>query len=96
MKHDIIVKWNSDIDDKQKTAMIPAIRALFAHTAAIPGVRGVELIPNVTPRPNRYDLMIEIDMDPSALEAYDNCEWHRQWKSEYGALIDKKAIFDHD
>lgn len=96
MKHDIIVKWNPDVDDKRKAAMLPAIRTLFEHTTAIPGIRGVELIPNVTPRPNRYDLMIEIDMDPSALEAYDNCEWHHQWKSEYGGLIDKKAIFDHD
>lgn len=96
MKHDIIVKWNADVDDKRKAAMIPAIRALFEQTAAIPGIRGVELFPNVTPRPNRYDLMIEIDMDPSALEAYDDCKWHHQWKSEYGGLIEKKAIFDHD
>ena len=97
MKHDIIVKWNPDVDAGRKAEMIPAIRELFECAAAnIPGIHSVELFTNVTPRPNRYDLMIEIDMDPEALDAYDDCEWHHRWKSEYGSLIEKKAIFDHD
>ena len=45
---------------------------------------------------NRYDLMIEIDMEPEALDAYDRSVWHHQWKEQYGSLLEKKAIFDHE
>ena len=57
-------------------------------------VHGVEVIPNVIDRPNRYDLLIRIAMDESALPLYDACDAHHRWKDEYGALIEKKAIFD--
>ena len=62
----------------------------------IPGIHNVSLYPNVIERENRYDLLIEIDMEPDALEAYDCSVWHRQWKEQYGALLDKKAIFDYE
>lgn len=94
MRHHILVKYNEQVQDK--AALIPEITALFRETLAIPGIHGVEVRPNVIDRPNRYDLMIVIDMEPSALPVYDDCEPHHRWKAEYGHLLEKKAIFDCD
>ena len=96
MKHDILIKYKPGITAARKAELIPEIRTLFEHTTAIPGIHGVTLYPNVVDRENRFDLLIEIDMDRDALEAYDECIWHKQWKEQYGSLLDKKAIFDHD
>lgn len=96
MKHDILIKYKPEISREQKDKLIPEIRELFEHTAEIPGIRGVALYPNVVERENRFDLLIEIDMEREALEAYDHSEWHRQWKERYGSLLAQKAIFDHD
>ena len=96
MKHDILVKYNPGITKEQKSELIPEIRELFEHTVEIPGIHAVKLYPNVVERENRYDLLIEIDMDREALETYDNSIWHKKWKEQYGHLLEKKAIFDHD
>ncbi len=96
MKHDIIVKYKAGITKEQKAALMPEIAELFRHTTEIPGIHGVKLYPNVVDRGNRCDLMIEIDMDREALETYDSCIWHKQWKEQYGDLLEKKAIFDHE
>ena len=45
-------------------------------------------------RPNRYDMMIEMVMEPEALPVYDASEPHLRWKQEYGSHIEAKAIFD--
>ena len=94
MLHHIIVKWNETVSDK--AALIPEINALFQNTTIIPGIHKVELFPNVIDRPNRYDLMIVLTMDPEALPVYDACEWHKAWKEQYGGMIEKKAIFDKE
>ena len=96
MKHDILIKYKPEITKERKAELIPEIRELFEHTAEIPGIHGVRLFPNVVERENRYDLLIEIDMERDALEAYDCSVWHRQWKDQYGDLLEKKAIFDHE
>jgi len=94
MKHCIIVKYNESVDEAKKIALIPEIQALFDGTLSIEGIHKVVLKPNVINRPNRYDLVIEIEMEPAALPAYDGCEWHHRWKEEYGALLKSKAIID--
>ena len=94
MKHDILVKYKPDVTKERKAELIPEIAELFGHTKEIPGIHDVTLYPNVVERENRYDLMIEIDMEREALEAYDNSVWHRQWKEQYGSLLASKAIFD--
>ena len=91
MKHHIIVKFNEGTDLE---ALLGPVEAIFAETLSIPGVHGLELKRNCVDRPNRYDLMIVLDMDREALNAYDASEPHKRWKSEYGALVAKKAIFD--
>ena len=40
------------------------------------------------------DLMIVLDMDPSALPLYDASAPHLQWKRDFADRIAKKAIFD--
>lgn len=96
MKHCILAKFKKEIAAEEKAAMLPEIQALFDNTLSLEGVHGVALRKNCTPRDNRYDLMIEIDMEPEALPAYDGCIWHKQWKAEYCPLLENKAIFDYE
>ena len=94
MKHYILAKWNENVTDK--AALLPLITALFGTVNTIPGVHGVEVYPCCIDRTNRYDVMIVLDMDKEALPNWDASTVHHQWKDEYGALIEKKAIFDHE
>ena len=91
MKHYIIAKFK----DRTRTASFVApVKELFEETLQIPGIHAVSVKPCCIDRPNRYHMMIVIDMDPEALPAYDACEPHHRWKAEYGELLEKKAIFD--
>ena len=94
MLHHIIVKWNDQVTDK--AAIAAQVAALYAPATDIPGVRGVTLKPNVVARPNRYDLMIVLDMAAEALPVWDASDLHKQWKTDFGGLIAQKAIFDCD
>lgn len=94
MLHHILVKYTDDVTDKQ--ALIPEIEQLFAPLTEVEGIHGVKVCPNVVDRPNRYDVMIVINLEPEALAAYDQSEPHHRWKEEYGHLMAKKAIFDCD
>ncbi|MDO4804433.1 MAG: Dabb family protein [Lachnospiraceae bacterium] len=93
MKHYIIAKL---VDGCDKKELLEPVEALFRETLNIPGIHGVRVKPCVVNRPNRYDIMIEIDMDPEALEEYDKSEPHHRWKDQYGHLIQKKTIFDSE
>ena len=91
MKHYIIAKFKKEYDARQ---LVSPITDLFGGVLQVPGIHGVNVIPNCVDRPNRFDLMIEIDMDREALEAYDACEAHKRWKREYGDMLEAKTIFD--
>ncbi len=93
MKHYIIVKFTEGTDFR---ALEDPVRHLFEETLAIPGIHGVDIRLSNSERPNRYDMMIIMDMEKDALTAYDVSAAHLQWKSEYGDRIAKKAIFDCD
>ena len=60
----------------------------------IEGIEHVTIKENITPRDNRYDLMIILDMSDDALQTWDDSSLHKQWKAEYSDLIEQKAIFD--
>ena len=92
MLHHILVKWNETVADKP--AMAERAEEAFRGARAIPGISGCEVIRSNSDRANRYDLMIEMDMDIKALPAYDASETHRSWKRDYAAYIETKAIFD--
>lgn len=96
MKHHIICKFKDTVSKEELKAMLPDIQALFDHCNEIPGVEKTELIPNVIDRPNRYDLMIRMTMTEDALPVYDQCRWHKEWKQNYGDLLEAKAIFDSE
>ena len=93
MQHYIIVKFVEGTDIQ---ALEAPVQKIFDETLAIPGIHKVELKLSNSDRDNRYDLMIRIDMDKEALPAYDVSEPHKRWKSQYGDIILKKAIFDCD
>lgn len=92
MKHYIIVKYTDAVKDKAE--MLCRIRALFSAAAFIPGVKGAKVIANCVDRDNRYDVMIVVDMEKSALETWDASEVHRTWKEQFGSYVAKKTIFD--
>lgn len=94
MKHCILAKWNETVTDK--AALLAQVRALYAAADAIPGVCGVTVHPCCIDRPNRYDLMIVLDVDKEALPNWDASGLHHRWKDEYGGLLEKKAIFDYE
>jgi len=94
MKHYIIGKFTPEVSAPND--LIPRIREIFSSVIQIDGIHDVHILPNCVPRDNRYDVMIVIDMEASALEAYDHCESHRIWKEEFGPILEKKAIFDHE
>ena len=92
MKHYIIVKWNNTVTNKSSVAN--RVRRLFTAADQIEGIEKVQIKENITPRDNRYDLMIILDMVEDALQTWDDSSLHKRWKAEYGDLIEKKVIFD--
>ena len=93
MKHYIIVKFKEKTDIQE---LAQPVKEIFDGTLSIPGVHDVQIKLSNSDRENRYDMMIVMDMDRDALKAYDVSEPHLTWKSQYGDLIAKKAIFDCD
>jgi hypothetical protein len=91
MKHYVIVKFKEGTD---KAALLEPVRGIFEETLSIPGIHSLDLKTSCSERAGRYDLMIILDMDPEALPAYDVSEPHLRWKSQYGSMIEAKAIFD--
>lgn len=99
MKHLIIVKFKENVWTRESEAsreMLADIREIFDQTQQIEGVHTVNIYENVTPRPNRHDLMIEMEMDPEALPVYDASAAHQEWKAKYGDAIQSKTIFDYE
>ena len=91
MKHYIIVKFKEGTDVRN---LEKPVRSVFEETLSIPGIYRVDVRLSNSDRSNRYDMMILINMDQEALPSYDVSEPHLKWKSQYGELIEKKAIFD--
>lgn len=93
MIHYIVVKWVQNVDKKQ---FAENVRTLYADAVKIPGIQKVEITENITPRENRYDLMIALYMENDALSRWDNSGLHVKWKSEFGSAIEQKCIFDSE
>ncbi|MBQ5332659.1 MAG: hypothetical protein J6K92_05320 [Oscillospiraceae bacterium] len=91
MKHYIIVKFKEQINVGLLTE---PITELFRKLTEMNGIHDVNVYTSCIDRPNRYDIMIEINMDKAALECYDHSDVHIKWKQEYSEMIENKAIFD--
>lgn len=94
MKHCIIVKYNEKVTDKKE--LLKDIKDLFLGVINIEGIHAVAFRESVIDRPNRYDLMIEIDMEKEALGQFDESQVHIDWKKNFGGYLETKAIFDYD
>lgn len=94
LKHYIIVKFNNRVHDKN--ILCEEIRNLFADAEKIEGVHNVSFYPSVIDLPNRYDLMILLEMDREALPLFDASQIHRDWKAGFSEFLEAKTIFDCD
>ena len=92
MKHYILAKFKPDV--AEKNTVFKEIRELFSEATQISGVTGINIYENCIQRANRYDVMIVLEMDREALSHWDESEIHRNWKANFHALLEKKAIFD--
>lgn len=94
IKHHILVKWNSKAGDKK--ILLQDIQSIFDKLSFYDEVRSISYFENVVDRPNRYDLMICIEMEDDFLPIYDKSAPHQEWKEKYGKFLEKKAIFDSE
>lgn len=93
MKHYILVKWK---ENYVREGLAESVKEIFEETLAIPGIHSVRVKPCCVDRANRYDLMIEMEMDREALPLYDESAPHKRWKKTYGDMLLSKAIFDSE
>lgn len=93
MKHYIIVKFNQNV---KKEKLINPIKELFQKARDIKEIIKVDIYESNMDLPNRYDLMIKMDLSKKALEEFDNGEIHKEWKESFGKYIMNKTIFDCD
>ena len=93
MQHYIIVKFNENIE---KEEIINNIKELFKRTNQIKEIKKLEIFESNINLPNRYDLMIKMELTPKALNEFDNSYIHKEWKEKFGKYIMSKTIFDCD
>ena len=91
MKHYIIVKLKDRAD---MPALAEKAKEIFSETLQIPGVHSVKVKKSCSDKPNRYDLMIIMDIEPQVLPVYDASEPHLEWKRFCDPLLEKKTVFD--
>ena len=92
MLHMIIVKANESAPSREE--FIRCAEEAFRPVTDIPGVHGVRVRRGLPLAENRYDFIVEIDMEKESLSAYNESAAHKTWKENYGGWIAKKAIFD--
>ena len=94
MKHCILIKWNREVEDKNE--MLGKVKNVFDQLLIIDGIHKIEYRQNCIDRANRFDLLVEIDMDKEVLPIYDKSVPHLEWKEKYGKFVENKAIFDFE
>ena len=94
MKHCILVKWNTLVEDKKQ--IVNEVKDVFDKLLSINGIHDVKIHKNIVERANRYDLMICIEMDKDILPLYDESAPHHEWKEKYGKFVENKVIFDFE
>lgn len=95
MQHHVIVKFNKTVKDKTKLA--DEIGKLFKGMEnTVEGVHKVSPHKNCIDIPNRYDLMIIVDMEKDALDAYVKSPIHDKWINDYPKYLESKVIMDYE
>ena len=93
MKHLIIAKFKKDFDYEDR---ITDIKSIFEELLNIDGIHNVNVYPKCIFRENRYDLMIEIEMEKEVLPTYDSSAPHKKWIQNYAEHVELKTIFDYE
>ena len=93
MQHYIIVKFN---ENTEKEKIINPIKELFKRTNKIKEIKKLEIFESNINLPNRYDLMIKMELTPKALNEFYNSYIHNEWKEKLSKYIMSKTIFDCD
>ena len=93
MKHYIIVKFNENVE---KEKLRNPINELFQKALNIKEIVKVDIYESNMDLPNRYDLMIKMELSQKALNEFDNSDIHKEWKEKFGNFIMSKTIFDCD
>ena len=93
MQHYIIVKFN---ENAEKEKIINPIKELFKRTNKIKEIKKLEIFESNMNLPNRYDLMIKMELSQKALNEFDNSDIHKEWKEKFENFIMSKTIFDCD
>ena len=101
MIHYIIVKFNDEINEMRKDAIKnkefkKEIEDIFFKLKDIEGISDIKVVENIIDKPNRYDIIIKIDMKKDVLPIYDESAPHKEWKEKFGTLIKGKVIFDEE
>ena len=96
MNHLMLAKFKSEYSKAHILEMFEDIKAIYDNAKSIPGIHDVEYHINCTDRPNRYDIAVNIIMDKEALPLWDDSACHKQWKSDYGHMLESKCIFDYE
>lgn len=96
MHHVMLAKFKPEYTKEQILEMFVDIKAIYENAKSIPGIYDVIYHTNCVDRPNRYDISVSLVMDKDALSAWDKCEWHLQWKTKYGEMLESKCIFDYE
>ena len=95
MQHHVIVKFNDKVKDK--VAFADEIGNLFrGMVGTVKGVHKVSPHKNCINMSNRYDLMIIVDMDKNALDAYSVSPIHDKWINDYSEYLESKVIMDYE
>lgn len=96
MNHLMLAKFKSEYSKDQILEMFENIKTIYNNSKIIPGIHKVEYHVNCIDRPNRYDISINLIMDKEALPLWDKSDFHNEWKSKYGDMIETKCIFDYE
>lgn len=96
MNHVMVAKFKTEYSKEQIAEMFVDIKSIYENAKTIEGITDVIYHTNCIERPNRYDISVTLVMDKEALPRWDECEWHKLWKSKYGDMLEKKCIFDYE
>ena len=84
MQHYIIVKFN---ENTEKEKIINPIKELFKRTNKIKEIKKLEIFESNMNLPNRYDLMIKMELSQKALNEFDNSDIHKDGKKNLKILL---------
>ncbi|MCF0150329.1 MAG: hypothetical protein HUJ80_02855 [Firmicutes bacterium] len=94
MKHLVMVKWNETVADKK--ALQQEVYELWCRALENKEIRKIDMHVNLLNKPNRYDVMYVVELEPQDMDVWADCQPHQIWKTDYAKYVESKAIIDLD